>query len=161
MLRNCNFLKIAKRDNFCKTLSPLLHVYIQNLNILFRPDLEWDQTAVGPGSQRLCERLSFFLWLQVLFWAWILLATNFVKLFFFQWMLVSPILAGFDFSLLQFGLVLPWFTDFCLFILSDCYISNEGERHVERSRLHHQLPLCGDHWTSAEGLLWCEKLKYS
>ena len=39
--------------------------------------------------------------------------------------------------------------------------SNEGERHVERSRLHHQLPLCRDHWTSAEGLLWCEKLKYS
>ena len=62
---------------------------------------------------------------------------------------------------LWFGLVLPWFTDFCLCILSDCYISNEGERYVERSRLHHQLPLCGDHWASAEGLLWRENMKYS
>ena len=35
------------------------------------------------------------------------------------------------------------------------------EWHVERRRLHHQLPLRRHHWTQDQGLLWCKSLTYS
>ena len=34
------------------------------------------------------------------------------------------------------------------------------ERHVERRRLHHQLPLRRHHRTQSQGLLWCEYARY-
>ena len=168
MLRNCNFLKIAQRDNFCKTLSPLLHVNIQNLNISYCAHNSFAQAWSGVRSN------SCGTWVSKIMWAVCLFLFD-CKFYFGPEFCLPLILLNYfssnecwsvpfwlDLIFYFFSLVwYYWFTDFCLCILSGCYISNEGERHVERSRLHHQLPLCGDHWTSAEGLLWCEKLKYS
>ena len=159
MLRNCNFLKTAKRDNFCKTLSPLLHVYIQNLKISYCAHNNFAQAWSGVRSN------SCGTWVWKIMWAAVFLFFFDCKFYFGPEFCLPLVLlnyfasnecrsAPFWLDLIFHCFTLVWF--------SDCYISNnEGERHVERSRLHHQLPLCGDHWTSAEGLLWCEKLKYS
>ena len=67
MLRNCNFLKIAQRDNFCKTLSPLLHVHIQNLNISYCAHNNFAQAWSGVRSNSCGTWVSKIMWAVCLF----------------------------------------------------------------------------------------------